>query len=54
MEGDQSLPSAGKIMFGMGMSKQGEPQKVATDLNKTFQSFLKTVSFHGRNDGLTI
>ena len=36
-----------------GMSKQGEPQKVATDLNKTFQSFLKTVSFHGRNDGLT-
>ena len=35
-----------------GMSKQGAPQKVATDLNKTFQSFLKSMEFRGRNEGL--
>ena len=35
-----------------GMSKEGEKQKTATDLNKTFQSFLKTVAYKGRNDGL--
>jgi integrase len=35
-----------------GMSKENEKQKVATDLNKTFQSFLKSVAFRGRIDGL--
>jgi len=35
-----------------GMSKQGAPQKVATDLNKTFQSFLKSVQYRGRKEGL--
>jgi integrase len=35
-----------------GMSKKGEPQQVATDLNKTFQSFLRSVDYHGRKDGL--
>jgi hypothetical protein len=35
-----------------GMSKKGEKQKAATDLNKTFQAFLKTVDFKGRKDGL--
>lgn len=35
-----------------GMSKEGEKQKVATDLNKTFQSFLKTVAYKGRQNGL--
>jgi integrase len=35
-----------------GMSKKGETQRVATDLNKTFQAFLKSVDFRGRNDGL--
>ena len=35
-----------------GQSKEGEPQKVATDLNKTFQAFLRTVDFRGRKDGL--
>jgi Phage integrase family len=35
-----------------GHSKKGEKQKVATDLNKTFQAFLKSVEFKGRKDGL--
>ncbi|HEX3501853.1 MAG TPA: hypothetical protein VHU22_00515 [Xanthobacteraceae bacterium] len=35
-----------------GQSSQGEPQKVATDLNKTFQAFLKSIEYHGRKDGL--
>jgi integrase len=35
-----------------GNSKNGEPQQPATDLNRTFQSFLQTVDFHGRPDGL--
>jgi integrase len=35
-----------------GMSKLGEPQKAATDLNKTFQAFLQTVEYKGRNGGL--
>jgi hypothetical protein len=35
-----------------GTSKVGEPQHFATDLNKTFQSFLKTVEYQGREDGL--
>jgi hypothetical protein len=34
-----------------GTSK-GQEQKVATDLNKTFQAFLKTVEYQGREDGL--
>ena len=35
-----------------GMSKSGSAQKPATDLNKTFQAFLKTVDYKGRKDGL--
>jgi integrase len=35
-----------------GQSKEGEPQKVATDLNKTFHAFLRTVEFRGREHGL--
>lgn len=35
-----------------GQSKVGAPQVPATDLNKTFQSFLKTVEYKGRAGGL--
>jgi hypothetical protein len=35
-----------------GQSKLGEPQRPATDLNKTFQQFLRTVNYHGREGGL--
>ena len=35
-----------------GMSKADEKQKIATDLNKTFRAFLKSVAFKGRNGGL--
>jgi integrase len=35
-----------------GMSGKGEPQKVATDQNKTFQSFLKSVKYRDHKGGL--
>jgi integrase len=35
-----------------GGSKAGGEQKQVTDLNKTFQAFLKTVAYKGREDGL--
>jgi integrase len=35
-----------------GQSKVGAPQVPATDFNKTFQSFLKSVDFKGREGGL--
>jgi hypothetical protein len=35
-----------------GNSKAGAEQKQITDLNKTFQAFLKTVAYKGREDGL--
>jgi integrase len=35
-----------------GQSKVGAPQAHATDFNKTFQSFLKSVDFRGREGGL--
>ena len=35
-----------------GMTKEDGKQRVATDLNKTFQSFLKSVDYRGRKDGL--
>jgi integrase len=35
-----------------GQSKVGEPQVPATDLNKTFQSFLRSVDYKGREGGL--
>lgn len=35
-----------------GQSKVGDPQVPATDLNKTFQSFLRSVEYKGREGGL--
>jgi hypothetical protein len=35
-----------------GMNTKDGKQNVATDLNKTFQAFLKTVGYKGRTDGL--
>jgi integrase len=35
-----------------GQSKIGDPQVPATDLNKTFQSFLRSVEYKGREGGL--
>jgi hypothetical protein len=44
--------SADQDYVWYGMSKEGARQKTATDLNKTFQSFLKSVAFRGREGGL--
>ena len=37
-----------------GQSKIGAAQVPATDLNKTFQAFLKSVEYEGREGGLLV
>ena len=39
------------VWFGQNLDADGKPTKV-TDLNKSFQSYLRNIEFDGRKDGL--